>query len=76
MAIVNAPDPVVLLAAAMSFSEFRDELQYAAALHEKLYNKKLELTKLLNGITVPADAEYVFWGRIIPKMTTRDHTLT
>ena len=68
VAIVNAPDPVVLLAAAMSFSEFRDELQYAAALHEKLYNKKLELTKLPNGITVPADAEYVFWGRI----TTQD----
>ena len=68
VAIVNAPDPVVLLAAAMSFSEFRDELQYAAALHEKLYNKRLELTKLPNGITVPADAEYVFWGRI----TTQD----
>lgn len=64
IAVVNAPDPVVLLAAAMSFKENIDELTIAAALHEKLYSKSLKLTKMPNGIMVPADSEYVLWGRI------------
>ncbi len=64
IAVVNAPDPVVLLAAAMSFDDNIDELTIAASLHEKLYNKPLRLTKLPNGIEVPASAEYVFWGKI------------
>ena len=64
VAVVNAPDPVVLLAAAMSFSENIDELTIAAALHEKLYNKPLRLTTTPNGVEVPASAEYVFWGKI------------
>jgi 2,5-furandicarboxylate decarboxylase 1 len=64
IAIVNAPDPVVLLAAAMSFHENLDELTVAAALHKKLYGKDLEVTKTPNGITVPADSEYVLWGEI------------
>ena len=64
IAVVNAPDPVVLLAAAMSFNENIDELTIAAALHEKLYSKSLKLTKMPNGIMVPADSEYVLWGRI------------
>jgi UbiD family decarboxylase len=64
IAVVNAPDPVVLLAAAMSFDENIDELTIAAALHEKLYNKPLKLTKMPNGVVVPAESEYVFWGNI------------
>ena len=64
VAIVNAPDPVVLLAAAMSFNENIDELTIAAALHEKLYGKPLNLVEAPNGVQVPADAEYVWWGRI------------
>ena len=64
IAIVNAPDPVVLLAGAMSFDEPIDELTIAAALHEKLYSKPLQLVELPNGIEVPADAEYAMWGRI------------
>ena len=68
IAIVNAPDPVVLLAGAMSFDEPIDELSIAAALHEKLYNSSLELVALPNGIQVPANAEYAMWGRI----TTED----
>lgn len=64
IAIVNAPDPVVLLAGAMSFDEPIDELTIAAALHEKLYDKQLQLVELPNGIQVPADAEYAMWGRI------------
>ena len=64
IAVVNAPDPVVLLAAAMSFDENIDELTIAAALHEKLYGKPLRLTRMPNGVLAPADAEYVLWGRI------------
>jgi UbiD family decarboxylase len=64
IAVVNAPDPVVLLAAAMSFDDNIDELTIAAALHEKLYGKPLRLTRMPNGILAPADAEYVLYGRI------------
>ena len=64
VAVVNAPDPVVLLAAAMSFNENIDELTIAAALHEKLYGNPLQLVELPNGVHVPADAEYVWWGRV------------
>lgn len=64
VAVVNAPDPVVLLAAAMSFNENIDELTIAAALHEKLYGTKLPLVELPNGVQVPSEAEYVWWGRI------------
>lgn len=64
VAIVNAPDPVVLLAAAMSFNENIDELTIAAALHERLYGTPLRLVEMPNGVHAPADAEYVWWGRI------------
>ena len=64
IAIVNAPDPVVLLAAAMSFNENIDELTIAASLHEKLYSTPFEVTRTPNGVTVPADSEYVLWGEI------------
>ena len=64
IAIINAPDPVVLLAAAMSFNTNLDELTVASALHEKVYGKPLELVELPNGVQVPADAEYAMWGRI------------
>jgi len=64
IAVVNAPDPVVLLAAAMSFNENIDELTIAATLHEKLYGRPLELVELPNGVHAPADSEYVMWGNI------------
>ncbi len=58
IAIVNGADPVVLLAAAMSFNEPIDELSVASTLHERFYGNKLELVTLGNGISVPADCEY------------------
>jgi len=64
IAVVNAPDPVVLLAAAMSFNEPLDELRVASSLHQKLHGKPLKLVKLANGIVVPADAEYAMEARI------------
>ena len=64
IAVVNGPDPVVLLAAAMSFDEPLDELMVAAALHERLYGSKLEVVELSNGVTVPATSEYAMEARI------------
>ncbi len=64
IAVVNAPDAVVLLAAAMSFEHDLDELTVAAALHERLHGKPLELVELPNGVLVPADAEYAMEARI------------
>ena len=64
IAVVNGPDALVLLAAAMSFEQNLDELTVAAALHERLYGKPLELVELSNGIQVPADAEYAMEARI------------
>ena len=64
IAVVNAPDPVVLLAAAMSFNEPLDELRVAASLHQKLHGKPLNLVRLDNGIAVPANAEYAMEARI------------
>ena len=54
IAVVNGPDATVLLAAAMSFTHDLDELTVAAALHQRLHGKPLELVSLPNGIQVPA----------------------
>ncbi len=64
IAIVNGTDPLVLLAAAMSFNVPLDELSVASAMHKSLFGKELEVIKLDNGITVPADAEYIMQARI------------
>jgi UbiD family decarboxylase len=64
IAVVNGPDPVVLLAAAMSFDEPLDELRVAAALHERLYDSQLEVVELSNGVVVPAVSEYAMEARI------------
>lgn len=64
IAVVNGPDATVLLAAAMSFTHDLDELTVAAALHQRLHGKPLELVTLSNGIQVPADSEYAMEARI------------
>ena len=64
VAIVNGADPVMLLAAAMSFDEPIDELTVAAALHERVYGRPMEVVKLANGIPVPADAEYAMTATV------------
>ncbi|MFL2498912.1 MAG: UbiD family decarboxylase [Candidatus Thalassarchaeum sp.] len=64
IAVVNGPDAAVLLAAAMSFTHDLDELTVAAALHQRLHGKPLELVTLPNGIQVPADSEYAMEARI------------
>ena len=73
VAIINAPDPVVLLAAAMSFDSNIDELTIAASLHEKVHHRPLELVALPNGIEVPSEAEYAMWGRILTTDADEGH---
>ena len=57
IAVVNGPDPTVLLAAAMSFSDYVDELTVASSLHMRLHGSPLKVVILPNGVMVPADAE-------------------
>ena len=64
IAIVNGCDPVVLLAAAMSFDEHIDELTVANTLHSKFYGRPLPVVQLENGIAVPANAEYAMCAEI------------
>ena len=64
IAIVNGCDPVVLLAAAMSFDEHIDELTVASTLHERFYGEPLPMVTLDNGIPVPANAEYAMAAEI------------
>ena len=64
IAIVNGCDPVVLLAAAMSFEQHIDELTVASTLHERFYGSPLPFVILENGIPVPANAEYAMTGEI------------
>ena len=66
--VVNGPDPLVLLAAAMSFNEPIDELRVASALHERLYGAKLGLVELPNGVQEPAESEYAMEARITTKL--------
>ncbi len=58
---IGAPLPV-LLAGAMSMEYESDELRVAAALSDAL-GRPLEAVKLPNGVTVPADCEYVMEAR-------------
>ena len=64
IAVVNGPDPTVLLAAAMSFSDYVDELTVASSLHMRLHGSPLKVVILPNGVMVPADAEYAMEARI------------
>jgi len=64
IAIVNGCDPVVLLAAAMSFEQHIDELTVASSLHDRFYGVPLPFVILENGIPVPANAEYAMAAEI------------
>lgn len=64
IAIVNAPDASVLLAAAMSFDHDLDELTVASALHRRLNGQPLSVVVLDNGVMAPADAEYIMQARL------------
>ncbi len=62
--IANGCDPVVLLAAAMSFEHHIDELTVASTLHDRFYGTALPLVMMENGIPAPANAEYAMTAEI------------
>jgi len=62
--IANGCDPVVLLAAAMSFEQHIDELTVASTLHERFYGEPLPMVTMENGIPAPANAEYAMTAEI------------
>ncbi len=62
IAIVNALDPVVLLAAASTFAEFLDDDDSRGRPSRTALRRSDALHDGSNGVVVPADAEYVMWG--------------
>ena len=75
VAIVNAPDPVVLLAAAMSFNENIDELTMAAALHKSCTGRHSTSLRLPTAFT-SLPMLNMYGGVASPSKTTmRDPTL-
>lgn len=64
IAVCIGVDPSVLLAAATSVDYEEDELKIASAMSELGQGEKVEVTDLDNGLTVPADFEYVLQGKI------------
>ncbi len=64
IAVVIGPDPEVLLAAGMSLEYEVDELRIASALRHLTAGKPLPAIRATNGITIPAEVEYVLEGKI------------
>ncbi|MFQ6013271.1 MAG: UbiD family decarboxylase [Thermoplasmata archaeon] len=60
---IGAPLPV-LLAGATSLAYESDELRIAASLARGTRGERLEAVRLSNGVTVPADCEYVMEARL------------
>jgi len=59
--------PEVLLAAATSLDYGVDELEIASSMCQSSFGRPLEVGRCGNGLLVPADADYVFEGRITMK---------
>jgi UbiD family decarboxylase len=64
IAIFMTLEPEVMLAGAMSVSLGVDELEIASSMKKIRKAGNLKLTKLKNGIKVPASSEIVFEGRL------------
>jgi len=64
IAVVIGVNPAVLLASATSIDYDIDETCVANSLNENTLDESIEIRELDNGISVPADAEYVLQGRI------------
>jgi len=63
VAVLVGVDPWVLLGGGTSVEYGMDESRIASALRMAGHGKPLETVRLRNGITVPAEAEYVFEAR-------------
>ncbi|MBS3782452.1 MAG: UbiD family decarboxylase, partial [Candidatus Thermoplasmatota archaeon] len=64
IAVVIGVNPSVLLASSTSIDYDTDEIEVANSLSERTIGEPIEIRELDNGISVPADAEYVLQGRI------------
>ncbi len=64
ISIVIGVNPAVLLAASTSIEYEIDELEVANSLLMATLGEQIEITDIDNGISVPADAEYVLQGSI------------
>ncbi len=64
IAITIGLEPALLLAGATSVDFEIDELKIANSLKEKGLGEKIEVTRLEDGPTVPAEAEYILEGKI------------
>ena len=67
IAIVIGVNPAILLAASTSIDYHIDESEVANSLLTSTLGEQIEMTEIENGISVPADAEYVLQGRITSK---------
>lgn len=68
IAVAVGLEPAVLLAGATSVDYNIDELQIANSLKRKGTGKDIEVTRLEDGLIVPAEAEYVLEGRITDEL--------
>jgi len=64
IAIVIGVNPAVLLASSTSIDYEKDESEVANSLLKSTLGEEVGMTEIENGISVPADAEYVLQGRI------------
>jgi UbiD family decarboxylase len=64
VAICIGMDPALLFAGAISTKEPMDETEIAGG----FYGKPIKLVKLENGISVPADTEFVLLGKLTSKL--------
>ncbi|MGI0148853.1 MAG: UbiD family decarboxylase [Thermoplasmata archaeon] len=65
VAVCIGLDPWNLLAGGMSVEYGVDESRIASALTQSCLGKPVDMVRIRNGLTVPADAEYVLEGRLI-----------
>jgi len=65
VAVCIGLDPWNLLAGGTSVEYGMDESRIASALTQSCLGKPVDMVRVRNGITVPADAEYVLEGRLI-----------
>jgi len=65
VAICIGLNPWNLIAGGTSVEYGKDEMTIASALVQRCIGEKLNAVKIRNGLTVPAEAEYVLEGRLI-----------
>ncbi len=64
IAVVIGVNPAVLLGASTSIDYETDELEVANSLLKSTTGEKVKMAEIENGISVPADSEYVLQGKI------------